>query len=152
RSLRAMLFAHRRLVSRRLPAPSPPPMTRLSSPVMTRRQCLRACGVTLALPFLQGLLPAAARAEAESSRRRLVAINLGLGFLESNFIPAGAGPDFELTKYLELLKDFRREFTIISGTSHPNVDGGHHAERSFLTAAPHPGSPSFKNSISMDQV
>src|SRR5262249_2293467 len=46
----------------------------------------------------------------------------------------------------------REQYTVISGTSHPNVDGGHHAERSFLTAAPHPGSPSFKNSVSVDQV
>src|SRR5205085_3554234 len=51
-----------------------------------------------------------------------------------------------------LLQDVRSHFTVISGLSHPNVDGGHHAERSFLTAAPHPGSPSFKNSISVDQV
>jgi hypothetical protein len=32
------------------------------------------------------------------------------------------------------------------------VDGGHLAERSFLTAAPHPGSGSFRNSVSLDQV
>jgi len=118
---------------------------------MTRRQCLRACGVVLALPFLEGLLSTAAFAQAQS-RRRMVAINLGLGFLESNFMPTKAGRDFELTQYLQVIKEFRNQFTVISGTSHPNVDGGHHAERSFLTAAPHPGSPSFKNSISMDQV
>lgn len=118
---------------------------------ITRRQCLRACGVALALPFLEGLLPAAAIAQTQS-RRRMVAINLGLGFLEPNFLPTRTGRDFELTRYLEVVKDFRSHFTVISGTSHPNVDGGHHAERSFLTAAPHPGSPSFKNSISMDQI
>src|SRR5205085_1866185 len=56
------------------------------------------------------------------------------------------------TKYLQLIQGFRNKFTVISGASHPNVDGGHHAERSFLTAAPHPGSPSFRNSISVDQV
>jgi len=115
---------------------------------ITRRQCLRACGVALALPFLDGLSAAAAL----QSPRRMVAINFGLGVLEPNFMPTTAGADFELTKYLELVRDFRRQFTVISGTSHPNVDGGHHAEKSFLTAAPHPGSPSFKNSISMDQV
>ncbi len=32
------------------------------------------------------------------------------------------------------------------------MDGGHLAERSFLTAAPHPGSGAFKNSVSLDQV
>lgn len=82
----------------------------------------------------------------------MVAINLGLGLLQENYLPARTGRDFELTQYLDVVKDYRSQFTIISGTSHPNVDGGHHAERSFLTAAPHPGSPSFKNSISMDQI
>ncbi len=35
--------------------------------------------------------------------------------------------------------------------SHPNVDGGHPADISFLTAAPHPASSSFRNTISLDQ-
>src|SRR6187455_3435593 len=126
-------------------------MTRFSRST-TRRQCLRACGVTLALPFLECFLPATAIAQAESRRRRMVAINLGLGLLQENYLPSKTGRDFELTQYLDVVKDFRSQFTIISGTSHPNVDGGHHAERSFLTAAPHPGSPSFKNSVSVDQL
>ena len=116
-----------------------------------RRRFLRASGVCLALPALAGLAPRARGAET-GSKRRLVAINLGLGFLSSNFTPAQAGRDYEATKYLQLLQDFREQFTVISGASHPNVDGGHHAERSFLTAAPHPGSPSFKNSVSVDQL
>ncbi len=117
---------------------------------VTRRQCLRACGVALALPFLEGLLPAGVMA-APQVKRRMVAINLGLGFLPENFTPTKVGGDYELTKYLQIVKEFRSQFTVVSGTSHPNVDGGHHAERSFLTAAPHPGSPSFRNSISVDQ-
>ena len=120
---------------------------------ITRRQCLRACGFVLSLPFLESLVPSALAAQAEKSRRRrMVAINMGLGFLQPNFTPTGAGRNFELSRYLSFLKDYRDQFTVVSGTSHPSVDGGHHAERSFLTAAPHPGSPSFKNSISMDQI
>ena len=42
--------------------------------------------------------------------------------------------------------------TIFSGVSHPGVDGGHQAECAFLTAAPHPGSGAFKNSVSIDQL
>jgi len=40
---------------------------------------------------------------------------------------------------------------VFSGVSHPDVDGGHHAELSYLTAAPHPAAGGFKNSISLDQ-
>src|SRR3954462_2212521 len=118
---------------------------------VTRRHFLRASGVSVALPFLAGLSRPAIGAEPDV-RRRFVAINLGLGFLASHFTPEKAGRDYEPTKYLQLLQEFRPRFTVISGTSHPGVDGGHHAERSFLTAAPHPGSPSFKNSVSVDQL
>ncbi len=115
-----------------------------------RRHFLRASGVCVALPFLASL--SRADRPAAKVKRGFVAINLGLGFLAANFWPTKPGRDYEPTQYLKYLQDFRDQFTVISGTSHPNVDGGHHAERSFLTAAPHPGSPSFKNSISVDQV
>ena len=35
--------------------------------------------------------------------------------------------------------------------SHPDVDGGHPADNCFLTAAPHPSSGGFRNTISLDQ-
>jgi hypothetical protein len=41
---------------------------------------------------------------------------------------------------------------VLSGVSHPEVDGGHQADVAFLTAAPHPGSSSFRNTISLDQL
>ena len=114
----------------------------------TRRQFLRASGVTLALPWLETF----AGPVLDSERRRMVAINIGLGLHGPNLIPEKAGRDYTLTPYLKVLEQYRNQFTVISGTSHPGVDGGHSAEKSFLTAAPHPGSASFKNSISLDQV
>ncbi len=41
---------------------------------------------------------------------------------------------------------------MFSGLSHLGVDGGHRADKTFLTGAPHPGRASFRNSISLDQV
>jgi hypothetical protein len=41
---------------------------------------------------------------------------------------------------------------MISGTSHPDVDGGHAASKSWLTGAPHPGAANFRNTISIDQL
>src|SRR5205814_9721097 len=69
------------------------------------------------------------------------------------FFPETAGRDYELTPYLEVLKDFRDSFTIFSGLSHPGVGGAgaHLTEACFLTAAPAPSSPGFHNSISLDQ-
>ena len=115
----------------------------------SRRHFLRASGVLLSLPSLETF---AAPSAVGQSRRRTVAINIGLGLHGPNLFPSESGRDFELTPYLRELRDFREDFTIVSGTSHPGVDGGHTSEKSFLTAAPHPGSASFKNTISLDQL
>ena len=67
------------------------------------------------------------------------------------FFPTGAGRDYAASPYLKLLEEHRNDFTVFSGVSHPNVDGGHPSDISFLTAAPHPASSSFRNTISLDQ-
>jgi hypothetical protein len=81
----------------------------------------------------------------------MVFINTTLGLHTENLFPKTAGTDYELTPYLNEVKDFRGDFTVFSGLSHPEVDGGHSAEASYLTAAPHPRADNFKNSISLDQ-
>tara|TARA_R110002096_G_scaffold238581_17_gene430214 strand:- start:2375 stop:3646 length:1272 start_codon:yes stop_codon:yes gene_type:complete len=118
---------------------------------LNRRTFLRASGVALGLPFLEAMLPARASAAAGDVPRRIVAINTNLGILSRHFVPEQSGPDYALPAYLQTLADYRDDFTVISGCSHPNVTGGHSAEATFLTAAPHPGSASFRNSISLDQ-
>jgi len=106
------------------------------------------------LPFLEAMLrtgaPAAERADAMPARR-MVAIETSLGIMPQFFFPEKGGSDYALTPYLEFLKDFRKDLTVLNGLSHPDVDGGHAGELSFLTAAPHPGGGSFKNTISLDQ-
>jgi hypothetical protein len=99
------------------------------------------------------MFPAIAAAKAaQAGPRRMVAVNFALSFHPPNLIPEQAGRDYELTPYLKPLADLRSDFTIISGTSHPDVDGGHAASKSWLTGAPHPGAANFTNSISMDQL
>jgi len=83
--------------------------------------------------------------------RRLVAINIPLGFIPANFFPEQAGAGYALSTYLKSGEALRNDFTVFSGVSHPSVDGGHSAEKSFLTAAPRPGARTFKNTISLDQ-
>src|SRR5262249_5937980 len=64
-----------------------------------------------------------------------------------------AGKDYELTPYLEVLKEFRSDFTVISGLTHPEVGASHDSNYSFLTAAPHPERRAgFRNTISLDQL
>lgn len=118
---------------------------------LTRRTLLRGAGVALALPLLDAMTPAFAAEKKAAAPQRFVALNIPLGFHSPDFFPKEAGRDYGLSPYLEVAKDIRNDFTVCSGMSHPDVDGGHSAEKSFLTGAPHPGAPSFTNTISLDQ-
>jgi hypothetical protein len=119
--------------------------------VCSRRQFLRGTGVALALPFLDAMIPAFARDAKVLPPRRMLAVCNNLGLVPEKFFPEQAGRDYALSPYLEELRDNREEFTVFSGVSHPDVDGGHPADNCFLTAAPHPGSGGFRNTISLDQ-
>jgi hypothetical protein len=82
----------------------------------------------------------------------MVCICTPLGLHAPNLFPTKAGRDYALTPYLEVLKDFRDDFTVVSGLSHPDVGSSHASLFSFLTAAPHPERRAgFRNSISLDQ-
>jgi BMFP domain-containing protein YqiC len=81
----------------------------------------------------------------------MLAVCNNLGLLPDYFFPKGNGRDYKASPYLELLQAHRNDFSVFTGVSHPNVDGGHPADVCFLTAAPHPGSSSFRNTISLDQ-
>ncbi|MCA9069505.1 MAG: DUF1552 domain-containing protein [Planctomycetaceae bacterium] len=119
---------------------------------LSRRTFLRASGVAMSLPFLESLQPRARAAGKATPRRRLVAVNVGLGLHAPNIVPKQSGRNYELPPYLKAIEEFREDFTFLSGTSHPGVGGGHQSGKSFLTAAKHPSSAGFKNSISLDQL
>jgi hypothetical protein len=123
-------------------------------PILNRRHFLRASGVALSLPLLEAMLPAAARAGFASAGevpRRMFCINTNMGMIPQFFWPEGEGRDYKPSEYLKLIDQYRDDYTIFSGVSHPDVDGGHHAEISYLTGAPHPGAGGFKNTVSLDQ-
>src|ERR1700757_4894047 len=120
---------------------------------LSRRSFLRAAGVSLALPWLDAPAPAGALAASAGPRRRMVCICMPLGLHPPYFFPQKAGRDYPLTPYLEVLKDFRDDFTVMSGLAHPEVGPSHDSIFSFLTAAPHPEiRAGFRNSISLDQL
>jgi hypothetical protein len=118
---------------------------------MPRRRFLRGAGVALALPLLDSMAPAFAQSSVRKTPRRMLAICNNLGLLADQFFPATSGRGYELSPYLQHLQEHRDRFSVFTGVSHPNVDGGHPADVCFLTAAPHPGSGSFRNTISLDQ-
>jgi hypothetical protein len=109
---------------------------------MNRRDFLLAAGACLALPAL-------AREAEKLPPKRLFAIHVPLGMMPAYFFPKAGETS---SPYLDLLADHRDQFTTFAGLSHPGVDGNHHAGQCFLSGAPHPGQPTFRNSLSLDQL
>lgn len=120
---------------------------------LSRRTFLRGAGITMALPFLEAMLPVFARAnQSRQVPRRMVAIETNMGIMPQFFFPEKAGRDYALTPYLEKLAAHRKNMTVFSGVSLPGVTGGHQAEKCFLTGTPHPDRGGFRNWVSLDQV
>jgi len=122
----------------------------ISQRSISRRATLKASGIALALPWLDAMQPAFAA--DPKPPMRFIGIQNYFSFHAPNLFPKEAGADYIATPYLEGLQPHRKDFTIISGLNHPEVRDGHASDRSFFTGAPHPGSPSFKNTVSLDQL
>jgi hypothetical protein len=105
----------------------------------------------MALPWLD--IFAAAPNTRHQTPRRMVCICTPLGLHPPYFFPQKSGKEYELTPYLEVVKEFRGDFTVVSGLAHGGMSPGfaHQASASFLTGAPGAGRPGFKNAISLDQ-
>ena len=122
---------------------------------LSRRQILRGSGGAVALPLLSAMTPAFTRAAgANSAPARFIGMCGGLGFHAENFFPKTAGANFELTPYLEEIKEHRKDFSVLSGFAHTNQNGnnGHASFITWLTSAERPGLAGFKNTISLDQL
>lgn len=121
---------------------------------LSRRTVLRStAGVGMAIPWLSAMRKAfAGNEEEQKTPKRFVAMTLGLGLHAENLNPKKEGRDYESSMYLEKLKDIRDKYTVVSGTSHPEVSGGHRAEASLLSATPMGSGAQARTTISVDQL
>jgi hypothetical protein len=119
---------------------------------LDRRTVIKGAGVSMALPWLSAMQKAAATEASDTPPQRFVAMTLGLGLVADNLNPADAGRDYKPSRYLSKIDDLRDSYTVISGSSHPGVTGGHRAEASLLTANPVGSSGKAKNTISVEQL
>jgi hypothetical protein len=100
-----------------------------------RRTFLRGCGVTLALPLLESMLPAQTpvRETAASPVRRFVGIWHPHGAAPGYWSPLQEGSNFEFSYITKPLEPFRDRVVLISGLdatgcfSTPDEPGGNHA-------------------------
>ena len=100
---------------------------------LSRRTFLRGAGTSLALPFLDAMIPAFAAPGSAERPLRLGYIYLPVGRIMSNWTPAKEATDFELTPTLEPLAAYRDQMLILSGLDIKAADllpgerGGTHA-------------------------
>jgi hypothetical protein len=124
---------------------------------MNRRTFLRSAGVCIGLPLLDAMLPIGLGAEQKSAAmrsKRILLISRPLGYHAEYFFPGKPGKDYELTRYLKPLADYRQDFTVFSGMAHRGYPGGHHAEVALFTGVAPDGVRNMndiRNSVSLDQ-
>jgi len=114
-------------------------MTFVTKKAFPRRTFLRAAGATLALPFLDAMVPALtplARAQARP-RTRFGAIYVPNGAIMEQWIPEVVGPGFDFTPILKPLEPFKDQMVVVTNLtrSHPGSQVGDHAVSAagFLT-------------------
>ena len=81
---------------------------------LARRMVLRGMGASLALPLLDGMVPAFASPQPV---RRFGAVYVPNGMSLPNFFPKTSGPGFELSSTLQPLAPFRDRLVVFSGLS-----------------------------------
>ena len=86
-----------------------------------RRTFLRGMGATVALPFLDAMVPAlSARALGRTPRFGFVYIANGV--IQNLWTPATTGAGFELTPTLQPFENVRDKIAVLSGLSHLQAD------------------------------
>ena len=133
------------------------------SPI-SRRTALRGLGVTLSLPLLEAMLPRSLHA-APSTYKPLVKSGVaptpraifcyvpnGVNILE--WVPEAEGKDYALSPTLEVLREHRADFSLLTGLGHPRCTGGHSGGDTWLTGADLRAVPGkeYTNTISVDQL
>jgi uncharacterized protein DUF1552 len=131
---------------------------------LPRRAFLRGLGATIALPLLDGMVPALSALAQTAAKpvRRLGIVYAPNGMNIWRWKPAVDGARFELTPLLEPLAPFRDRLLVLSGLSNKEADaiagegGGDHSrgQAAFLTGvhAKKTQGPDFQAGVSMDQI
>ena len=122
-----------------------------------RRMMLRGIGASLALPLLDGMVPAATplRKTAAKPVRRLGVVYVPNGMMMDHWTPSTEGTEFDFPTILEPLEPFRDSVQVLSGMRGKDAQGPHaRASTRFLTGvvSKRDDGSSLRAGISMDQV
>jgi len=87
-----------------------------------RRTFLRGVGATVALPFLESMIPALGAQSAAGPGPRLGFVYFPHGAIMDRWTPATEGAGFEVPEILRPLEPFRDQMNIVSGLHHRAAD------------------------------
>src|SRR5215469_13880829 len=127
---------------------------------LPRRTFLRGIGTTIALPLLDAMIPAFAPAAATKPVRRFGVVYHPNGVIYDQWLPKGAGTEFELSPTLKGLEPFKDKLIVITGLFSDQAEalgdgGGDHSRAcgTYLTGVHVKKSDtSLENAVSMDQI
>src|SRR5215471_2790243 len=94
----------------------------ISKKHLSRRAFLQGAGATLALPFLESMIPAMTAQAATNSGTRLAFIYVPHGAIMDRWTPKTEGSDFEFTPILKPLEPMRSYVNVVSGLGHRAAD------------------------------
>jgi hypothetical protein len=127
---------------------------------LSRRTFLHGVGVTMALPFLESMVPAGTplAQTAAKGQTRLGCIYIPHGATMDKWTPTKEGSGFELSEILQPLKPFHERVSVISDLSHPQAYGGgsatsnhNRSAATFLSGAHAEAGPLAHLGITVDQ-
>jgi hypothetical protein len=132
----------------------------LTRKYLSRRTLLRGLGTTIALPFLDAMIPALAPAAAVTPTKRFGVVYHPNGVIYDQWQPTGEGTNFQLSPTLKGLEPFKQKLAVITGLASDNAEalgdgGGDHSRAcgSYLTGVHVKKSDtSLENAVSMDQI
>jgi len=92
---------------------------------ISRRTLLRGAGVSLGLPWLEAMMPAA-RAQSSAPRNpvRMAMLYMPNGVNTAHWYPKGEGREFELSPTLEPLNDLKKQILVLSNLWNAGAKGG----------------------------
>lgn len=109
---------------------------------ISRRRMLKGLGATIALPFLQAMVPPGASAYSMNKRPiRFGCLYMPNGVNQDHWTPRGIGSNFELSKTLQPLANVKKDILVMSelmnkGSMFPGAEGHFCKTANIMTCRP----------------
>jgi len=125
----------------------------ITKKAISRRTVLRGMGAALALPLLDGMVPAltAQNRTAAKPIMRFGAVYVPMGMIMENWTPKTTGAAFEMTPIMAPLEPYRDQLTVLTGLDNAASGGHNGAPTAFLTSMRGANGAIMRAGTSMDQ-